>query len=240
MRLPGGRGLGHDPPRGVALGDHRQGRAAAERRAHQEDLGRAVAVEIGEARLEILEHGAFAGGKGPRVDRNGAGLRADPGKTLPLLNHEAAGLDPVAQGAVTVFRARLGEEGRERSLGLPTREGDCVPRRLGDGRLIPGRDRERRRLHPAADQRDHRSAHPAPRGGVRTGGKRAFPDDGLRRGQRPREVGCGAAELGDGEGQREDLDAGLRPGGRWRERNGQQSGGPASPATSPARHAARR
>jgi hypothetical protein len=211
---PAGGGLGRDPPGAVALDDDGERRAAGGRRAHDEDFGRAVAVEIGEARFEVLEHGALAGGNGRGPDRNGAGLGADPGQALSLLDHEPARLDPVAEHAVRVIRARLGEKGRERARGLAAGGRDRLPRRLGEGRLLPGRGREGQRLHPAADEREDRAARPAPGGGVRARGKRAFADHGLGRGQRPREVRCGAAELGNGEGQRQDLDPGLRRRGR--------------------------
>ena len=98
MRRAERRRLGDDLVLAVALGDHRQAGAALEIGFHHDDLVVAVAVEIGEPRLEILEHGVV-------LEPDGLAF------AVARFDHQAAGLDLVAENAVVVARGRLGQPG---------------------------------------------------------------------------------------------------------------------------------
>ncbi len=98
MRAAERRRLGDDLVFAFAQADHRQAGAALERGLHHDDLVVAVAVEIGEPRLEILEHGIV-------FEPHGLAF------AVARFDHQGAGCDLVAENAVVVTRGRLGEPG---------------------------------------------------------------------------------------------------------------------------------
>ena len=90
------RRLGDDLVAALALADYGKRRAALEIGFHHDDLVVAVAVEVGDARLEILEYGVVLEPQGLQF-------------SVARFDHQRTRLDLVAENAVVVAVGRLGE-----------------------------------------------------------------------------------------------------------------------------------
>ena len=124
------RRLGDDLVSVLAPADHRKARTQPQRRLHHDDLVPAVAVEVDEARREVLEYG---------VGAELYGLAA----AVAALDRQRAGLELVAESTVIVTVGRLGQPGTGDVAGA---DGDAAVGQgafgmLGLRRLVEKRER---------------------------------------------------------------------------------------------------